>query len=106
MKRLVFLALLGFYATAAWADPSAVLSDAYLATIKDDGPSLPRGLTPEEKLIWRLPPVLAIALAPPPQPVRAPAEYEGNDGLLMRWGSYNCQCALRRAGSLGLFSRF
>jgi agmatine deiminase len=89
MKALILAALLGYCATAATADQAAVLSDAYLATIQDDGPSLPRGLTPEEKLIWRLPPVLAIALAPPPQPVRTPAEYEGNDGLLMRWGSYN-----------------
>jgi agmatine deiminase len=92
MKLLVFAALLGVCSTAAFASApnhAAVLSDAYLATIKDDSPSLPRGFTPEEKLIWRLPPALAIALAAPPQPVRAPAEYEGNDGLLMRWGSYN-----------------
>jgi len=60
-----------------------------LAGIKDDEPALPRGLSPEERLYWRLPTVIALALAPPPQPVRAPAEYEANDGLLMRWGSFN-----------------
>ena len=62
---------------------------AYLASIKDDEPALPRGLSVEEKLYWRLPSVIALALAPPPQPVRAPSEYEANDGLLMRWGSFN-----------------
>ena len=60
-----------------------------LAGIKDDEPALPRGLSTQERLYWRLPSVIALALAPPPQPVRAPAEYEANDGLLLRWGSFN-----------------
>ena len=65
------------------------LANIKLANIKDDEPALPRGLSPAERLYWRLPSVIALALAPPPQPVRTPAEYESNDGLLMRWGSFN-----------------
>ena len=62
---------------------------AYLATIQDDDPfPLPRNLAPQEINLPR-----AVAprqpLAPPPGPVRAQAEYEANDGILIRWGSYN-----------------
>ena len=75
---------------AVAADSAAVLSDAVLQAIKDDDlVRLPRNLSAQEQLIWRLPAPLQLALAPPPAPVRAPAEYEANDGLLMRWGSFN-----------------
>ncbi len=60
-----------------------------LSAIKDDEIALPRGLSDAERGFWQLPTSLALALAPPPQPVRTPAEYEANDGLLMRWGSFN-----------------
>lgn len=77
------------FAQATSAD-AAVLPDAVLQSIKDDDlVRLPRQLTAAEQLIWRLPAPLRLALAPPPAPVRAPAEYEPNDGLLMRWGSFN-----------------
>ena len=68
---------------------AAVMQQTELASISDDEIALPRGLSRAERLYWRLPSVIALALAPPPQPVRAPAEYEANDGLLMRWGSFN-----------------
>lgn len=75
---------------AAQSSNAAVLSDAVLQSIKDDDQvRLPRQLSEQERLIWRLPAPLRLALAPPPAPVRALAEYEANDGLLMRWGSFN-----------------
>lgn len=79
----------GANARAELAD-AAVLPDAVLQSIEDDDVvRLPRQLSSQERLIWRLPAPLRLALAPPPAPVRAPAEYEANDGLLMRWGSFN-----------------
>ena len=62
---------------------------AYLATIRDDDPApLPRNLTAHE---LSLPPLVRAdqARAAPPGAVRAQAEYEGNEGILIRWGSYN-----------------
>jgi len=59
---------------------------AYLARIVDDEPTLPRGLAPGERVpqwAWRA------QTAPPTGLVRSPAEYEMNDGLLLRWGSQN-----------------
>jgi agmatine deiminase len=70
-------------------EQAQTLPNHVLQQITDDGPSLPRNLTAEEKLIWKLPLAIRLPLAPPPQPVRAVAEYEGNDGLLLRWGSFN-----------------
>jgi agmatine/peptidylarginine deiminase len=76
------LALVGPLAYASIVDPTV------LATIRDDDPNpLPRNLAPHERAIWRLPQPLPTA--PPPVPVRAQAEYETNDGLLIRWGSQN-----------------
>ncbi len=77
------------FADRPFLQADAVSKQAFLSSIKDDEPTLPRGLSMAERLYWRLPNVIALALAPPPQPVRAPAEYEANDGLLMRWGSFN-----------------
>ncbi len=83
----IFCMLLGAGPTAAQqlqlADP------AFLATIKDDEPTLPRGFTPEERARWRLPDPSRLPLAPPSGTVDTPAEYERNDGLLIRWGSQN-----------------
>lgn len=62
---------------------------AYLATIKDDEPTLPRGFTAEERARWRLPDLSRLPLAPPTGSVDTPAEYERNAGLLIRWGSQN-----------------
>lgn len=62
---------------------------AYLATIEDDEPTLPRGFTPEERARWRLPDLSRVPLAPPPGTVDTPAEYERNAGLLIRWGAQN-----------------
>ena len=63
------------------------MPDAYLATIHDDGPSpLPRGLAPGERVpAWSGP----RGAVPPGGHVRAIAEYEGNAGIMIRWGSFN-----------------
>lgn len=45
---------------------------------------LPRHLTAEERARWT-PPTHLPRVAPPPGPVRAVAEYEPNEGILMRW---------------------
>lgn len=45
---------------------------------------LPRHLTADERARWT-PPALVPHRATPPGPVRAVAEYEANDGILMRW---------------------
>jgi agmatine/peptidylarginine deiminase len=67
-----------------------VVDPAILATIVDDEANpLPRGLTPEERARWRWPPKALLERSPPPGPVRAQAEYEENDGLLIRWGTQN-----------------
>ncbi|HET6546698.1 MAG TPA: agmatine deiminase family protein, partial [Rhodanobacteraceae bacterium] len=60
----------------------------YLATIRDDGPPpLPRGLAPFEQVpVWQRP---AIPAEAPGGHVRAEAEYEPDQGILIRWGSYN-----------------
>ncbi len=77
-------------ATASRAATEAPLVDpGYLATIKDDYITLPRGMTPYERASWRAPDLSRLPYAPPANPVRAQAEYEANDGLLVRWGSQN-----------------
>lgn len=79
---LVFLA--PAQAAVKLADP------AYLATIQDDNPNpLPRGFSIEELRNYT-PPVLPDQIsAPPSGMVRAQAEYEDNQGLMVRWGSFN-----------------
>lgn len=89
MRTTVFgvllLAAVGVHA----AEPRTVPPEV-LALIQDDDPyPLPRGLSDEERRRWRLPDALHTPFAPPPGSVRAQAEYEGNSGILVRWGSQN-----------------
>jgi len=90
VKNLVVTALvLLFPCGTALAAPKTV-DPAYLATIRDDFPNpLPRGFSDEERANYRLPLIPSIERAPPLGPARAQAEYEGNDGLMVRWGSFN-----------------
>jgi agmatine/peptidylarginine deiminase len=67
-----------------------VVDPAFLATIVDDEANpLPRGLTPDERARWSPSAPALLERTPPPGPVRAQAEYEENDGLLIRWGTQN-----------------
>lgn len=51
---------------------------------EDEEVPLPRHMTADERARWT-PPTLVPHRNPPPGPVRAVAEYEPNDGILMRW---------------------
>lgn len=88
MRRiLATLLLLALFSPAMAAIKHA--DPAYLATIQDDDPiRLPRNLAPQE---INLPPNVLPdqPFAAPLGPVRAEAEYEANQGILLRWGSYN-----------------
>ncbi len=80
---------LAMFAGGAIADEAPLVDPAYLATIKDDYVTPPRGMTAQERATWRAPDLSRMPLAPPTGAVRAQAEYENNDGLLVRWGSQN-----------------
>lgn len=86
----LILLLCGTPAAAQAAQPPLV-DPAYLAKIVDDdiGPPLPRGFGSGERARWQLPATSKAPLAPPMGDVHTPAEYEFNDALLMRWGSFN-----------------
>ena len=89
MKTTLFALVALLTATAAEAEPKAA-DPAYLATIRDDNPNpLPRGFSDEERANYRAPVLPDTVLAPPPGSARSQAEYEGNQGLLVRWGSFN-----------------
>jgi len=88
MFRVRFAGLLALSVCPALCAAQQVVPQAVLDAIVDDEPRpLPRSLTPDERARWRLP--ARLPTAPPPGPVRAPAEYEPNDGLLVRWGTQN-----------------
>ena len=92
MKRLLTITLV--LATASWcfAQQARIVPQEILDRIVDDDPNpLPRYLTPEERLL-PLPTLTADdlqRLAPPTGTVHTPSEYDLNEGLLIRWGSYN-----------------
>ena len=91
--RLVLRLLLPFalLVSAQLAAQEAVrVPPEVLATIVDDETHpLPRSMTPAERLLPLPRPDLRSPLAPPTGTVRTPAEYERNDGLLIRWGAHN-----------------
>lgn len=71
---------------ASFAQPR-IVPDDYLATIRDDGtPPLPRGLAPGERVPAQ---PLPRGSVPPGGHLRAIAEYEGNAGIMIRWGDFN-----------------
>lgn len=78
--------LLALTAPAFAADGPLTVDPAYLARIVNDEPTMPRGFARGEHLPqdgWRS------LSAPPVGTLRSPAEYEANDGLLLRWGQEN-----------------
>lgn len=85
---LIVLLAFGLTSTAEARKPPHRADPAYLATIVDDEPNpLPRGLAPRERPIQ--PHEIRGATAPPEGEVRAPAEYEYNRGIFIRWGAFN-----------------
>lgn len=91
MRSLLALTLLLTITTVGAAPPvqPRVADPAYLATIVDDDPNpLPRDLAMHER---GLPKAVRSELPQlaPTGPVRSQAEYEPNQGILIRWGSYN-----------------
>lgn len=90
----IVLVLSGSLATAAGSDGSHIApgqaDPAYLATLVDDNPKpLPRGFSADELAIFVPAWLPAQISAPPTASVRAQAEYEATDGILVRWGSFN-----------------
>lgn len=88
-RRCLALCALALAGAASAGEPLRLADPAYLATIRDDEPTLPRGFTAQESARWSLPDLSRLPLAPPGGSVDAPAEYEHNDGLFIRWGSQN-----------------
>jgi len=90
MKRsLLCLVLLLGSAFAAVAEEMVIVPREVLDAIVDDELNpLPRYATPEELALPPLDLPKAL-LAPPAGDVDCPPEYAPNEGLLIRWGSYN-----------------
>lgn len=89
--RIVALLLALFVAPIAGAAgvlDRPIVDPGYLATIRDDSPTPPRGGTAAERALPR-PDSLPVPSVPPTGTVRAQAEYEENDGLIIRWGQQN-----------------
>lgn len=87
--RAQLLLLCALWASAAAAASGRRVDPAFLATIVDDEPTLPRGFAPAERAQWRLPDLSRLPLAPPVGAIHTAAEYERNAGLLIRWGAQN-----------------
>lgn len=89
MRTLQILSLLLLPVAFAQAAPKEV-DPAYLASIQDDNlHPLPRGFSAWEIANYRAPELPDVIRVPPMNRVRAQAEYEGNEGLIVRWGSFN-----------------
>ncbi|MFB9068133.1 agmatine deiminase family protein [Pseudofulvimonas gallinarii] len=91
LRHSITLLVLASLATAGHAAEGVKprqADPAYLATIVDDEPNpLPRHRAPWERAVepWEI----RGATAPPEGYVRAQAEYEYNQGIFIRWGSFN-----------------
>jgi agmatine/peptidylarginine deiminase len=77
-------------ASAASAQEAKRVPREYLERIADDDPDpLPRNLTEAERALPLPLPSPWLELAPPTGTVWTPPEYAANQGLLIRWGSFN-----------------
>ncbi len=84
------LVLVVLVAGVAGAQEAQRVPRSYLAGIVDDDPNpLPRFLTEAESALPIPRPEVWPELAPPTGTVSTPAEYADNEGLLIRWGSFN-----------------
>ena len=90
MKKLsIVLLFVALSAGLVVADEPVIVPRHVLdAIVDDDTHPLPRFATPEELALPPLVPPEAV-LAPPSGVVDTPAEYAPNEGLLIRWGSFN-----------------
>jgi len=88
--RVVMVVLAMGIAGFTVADEAKRVPRQYLATIVDDDPDpLPRGMTDAERGLPLPQPDPWSELAPPTGAVWTPPEYAHNEGLLIRWGSFN-----------------
>ena len=89
MKRSLVLILILFTVLPLVAEDMVIVPRDVLDAIVDDDPDpLPRFATPEESSLPSLELPKAL-LAPPAGEVDWPSEYSHNEGLLIRWGSFN-----------------
>lgn len=90
MKKLSIVLLLAAFSAglAVAGEPVIVPRDVLDAIVDDDPNPLPRYATPEELAMPPLELPEAV-LAPPTGTVDCPPEYAHNDGILLRWGSFN-----------------
>jgi len=92
MRERVILAfvLAGLIVGVAHGQQAQRVSREYLAGIADDDPNpLPRNLTEAERSLPLPSPDSWPEMAPPVGEVWTPPEYVTNEGLLIRWGSFN-----------------
>jgi len=90
VRLMAWMLLALVVASVAGAQEAQRVPRSYLAGIVDDDPNpLPRFLTEAESALPIPPPELWQELAPPTGIVSTPAEYADNEGLLIRWGSFN-----------------
>lgn len=96
MRHSIFATLLAMFAGTANAAtpaesqhiPPKQADAAYLATILDDPDPLPRGFSAEELANFVPAWIPSQISAPPTASVRAQAEYEPTDGILVRWTGF------------------
>ncbi len=89
MRRVLFSMSLLLLSVEIAANTLRLADPAFLATIRDDEPTLPRGMTAFEQSVWRVPDLSRMPFAPPSGVVDTPSEFERNAGLMIRWGSQN-----------------
>jgi len=90
LRLIGWMALALLVAVAGQAQQAKRVPRSYLATIVDDDPNpLPRFMTEAERSLPLPIPEYWLEMAPPTGEVYTPAEYAENEGLLIRWGSYN-----------------
>ncbi len=90
LRSAVVLLLVCGLAGVAGAQEAKRVPREYLAAIVDDDPNpLPRNLTDAERGQPLGVPVSPAEMAPPTGQVWTPPEYADNQGLLIRWGSFN-----------------
>jgi hypothetical protein len=87
---IFLLPLALWWANTTGAEPARIVPREYLDRIVDDDPDpLPRSATRWEQRAPLFAPNMSQLQAPPTGAVFTPAEYEHNDGILIRWGSFN-----------------